>query len=88
MKDEGIGFDPEQKDKVFELFRRLHTESGRGTGLALCRKIVECHNGSITIESEKDKGTTVSIWLPVRKEDLDQPGADPQHQLKLSDNYV
>ncbi|TCJ14433.1 PAS domain-containing sensor histidine kinase [Flaviaesturariibacter flavus] len=62
--DEGIGFEPQYREQVFELFKRLHTQSGRGVGLALCRKIAANHDGEITIESETGKGTTVTILLP------------------------
>jgi phosphoserine phosphatase RsbU/P len=65
VKDNGMGFDPVYKDQVFQLFRRLHTESGRGIGLALCRKIVENHHGRIKIHGRKDAGATVTIFLPV-----------------------
>lgn len=65
VSDNGIGFDATYKEQVFELYRRLHPVSGRGIGLPLCKKVVENHNGSITIESEKGKGTTVTIMLPL-----------------------
>lgn len=71
LQDEGIGFAPEYKSQVFELFRRLHGNSGRGVGLSLCKKIVEAHGGSITIDSVKDSGTTVTIFLPASAEDID-----------------
>ncbi|MBD0284905.1 MAG: histidine kinase, partial [Flavisolibacter sp.] len=67
IKDNGIGFDAGYKDQVFELFKRLHPESGRGIGLALCKKIIENHNGDITIDSQEGEGTTVTILLPVQK---------------------
>lgn len=70
LQDQGIGFAPEYKAQVFELFRRLHDHSGRGVGLALCKKIVEIHGGSIAIDSVKDGGTTVTILLPVSAEPL------------------
>jgi len=64
IKDDGQGFDVTYKDQVFELFKRLHSVSGRGVGLSLCKKIVENHHGIISIDSEKGKGTTLSIVLP------------------------
>lgn len=68
ISDEGTGFDPVYKQQVFELFKKLHPVSGRGVGLSLCKKIVENHKGDITIDSKKETGTTVSIWLPEQQE--------------------
>jgi signal transduction histidine kinase len=68
VNDNGIGFDAAYKDQAFDLFRRLHTESGRGVGLSLCKKIVEHHEGSIDIDSIKGEGTTVVIFLPLHQE--------------------
>jgi phosphoserine phosphatase RsbU/P len=70
IEDEGIGFDPLYKDQLFELFKRLHPISGRGIGLALCKKIIENHQGTITIDSIKGVGTTTTITLPIRDEEL------------------
>ncbi|RZK08555.1 MAG: PAS domain-containing sensor histidine kinase [Flavobacterium sp.] len=64
IKDDGLGFDATYKDQVFELFKRLHPVSGRGVGLSLCKKIVENHHGTISVDSEKGQGTTISIFLP------------------------
>lgn len=62
--DNGIGFEPEYRDEVFRLFGRIHAQSGRGVGLALCRKIMENHKGSISIDTEPAAGTTVTVLLP------------------------
>lgn len=67
VHDKGIGFDPRYKEQVFELFKKLHQESGRGVGLSLCKKIVENHQGSIEIDSAAGKGTTVTILLPINE---------------------
>ncbi len=68
FKDNGIGFDQVYADKVFAIFQRLHHRQdylGTGIGLALCKRIVENHNGFIRVESETGKGTTFFIYLPV-----------------------
>lgn len=68
VRDNGIGMDEAYTDKVFNLFLRLHDRSsgynGTGIGLALARKIVEQHKGSIWIESKPGQGTTVWFTLP------------------------
>lgn len=75
FSDQGIGFDPHYADRVFNLFQRLHGRdeySGTGIGLALCRKIVERHGGSIEAESELGEGATFIIRLP-----MTQPVIEP-----------
>jgi two-component system, sensor histidine kinase and response regulator len=60
VKDNGIGIDPKNKDNVFRIFTRLHSDnefSGTGLGLSFCRKIVHNHGGEIWLESETGKGS-------------------------------
>ena len=67
IKDNGIGFPSEVKDKVFDPFKRFHDReqySGTGTGLAICKRILVRHNGFITAHSEVNHGATFSIFLP------------------------
>ncbi len=67
IQDEGIGIDPTDTDRVFEVFQRLHSHeehAGTGIGLALCKRIVERHGGEIWVESEPDEGTTFLFTLP------------------------
>ena len=67
ISDNGIGFDDAYKERIFEVFQRLNTESefsGTGIGLAIVKKIVENHKGVITAHSEKGKGATFEIYLP------------------------
>ncbi|MXV61987.1 histidine kinase, partial [Natronorubrum sp. JWXQ-INN-674] len=68
VRDDGIGIDPEDQDRVFTVFDRLHSREeydGTGIGLALCERIVERHGGEIWVESEPGEGATFSLTLPV-----------------------
>lgn len=67
VTDNGIGIDPANKEKVFEMFKRLHPRSeyeGSGIGLATCRKIVETYGGRIWLESKPGEGTTFYFGFP------------------------
>lgn len=75
IQDNGIGLNPIDTEKIFTAFERLHSKDefeGNGLGLALCRKIAQRHNGSITALGEKDNGAEFTVTLP----------------LKQSDNYI
>ena len=68
IKDNGIGFDQAQAERIFELFQRLKGESqssGTGIGLAICRKIVQNHKGFIEASGKTNQGATFCIYLPV-----------------------
>lgn len=65
--DNGIGFEQEHSERIFELFQRLHQKneySGTGIGLAICKKIVQNHKGHIAAKSAPNKGTTINVYLP------------------------
>ncbi|MDB5181489.1 MAG: domain S-box protein [Candidatus Saccharibacteria bacterium] len=68
IEDNGVGFEEKYLDRIFAVFQRLHSRDsyeGTGIGLAVCRKIVERHGGSITATSKPGEGATFIIYLPV-----------------------
>jgi signal transduction histidine kinase len=67
VSDNGIGFQPEYSQRIFDVFQRLHGKheyEGTGIGLSICKKIVENHHGSISAWSEPGQGTTITIRIP------------------------
>jgi signal transduction histidine kinase len=69
IKDNGIGFDQKYAEQIFDMFKRLHGNSeyeGTGIGLALCKRIMEKHNGFISALSQDDHGAMFIISLPLR----------------------
>lgn len=70
VTDNGIGFEPEYSDKIFQIFQRLNGKSeypGSGIGLAICKKIAEKHNGLIFAQGRPDQGATFTIILPEKQ---------------------
>ena len=80
VADNGIGVAPEFAEKVFVIFQRLHGREaypGTGIGLALCRRIVEHHGGTMCMDPAYSGGTRVCFTLPAPADPAGQPGARP-----------
>jgi light-regulated signal transduction histidine kinase (bacteriophytochrome) len=70
VRDNGIGFDEKYRERIFDVFQRLHGRDeyeGTGVGLAVCRKIAERHGGTITAHGRPGEGATFVVTLPVRR---------------------
>jgi PAS domain S-box-containing protein len=68
IEDNGIGFDPAFSNKIFTVFQRLNNRKdyeGTGIGLALCKKIVDNHNGAIHVTTKQGEGSTFNVLLPM-----------------------
>ena len=71
ITDNGIGFDEKFVDRIFIIFQRLHTREayeGTGIGLAITKKIIERHNGTISVTSKENEGTCFTILLPLEND--------------------
>jgi light-regulated signal transduction histidine kinase (bacteriophytochrome) len=70
VEDNGLGFEPQYAERIFGLFQRLHGRSefeGTGIGLAICRKIVERHHGTIVAAGVPGEGARFTLTLPHRQ---------------------
>lgn len=70
IADNGIGFEPEFKERIFEVFQKLHNQEkyhGTGIGLAIVKKIVENHHGLVTAKGELGVGATFDVYIPVKE---------------------
>ncbi len=69
VADNGIGFDEKHKEQIFQVFQKLHTSQqyqGTGVGLALCKKIMQNHNGYIEVASTPGQGSTFMLFFPIK----------------------
>ncbi|MCB9092160.1 MAG: response regulator [Halobacteriovoraceae bacterium] len=88
VKDNGVGFNQEYADQIFEMFRRLHTDTqfpGTGAGLAICQRIVSLHGGKIWAKSRIGKGSSFYFTLPA-SDSLPEKGALDGMRILLVDD--
>ena len=83
VRDNGVGIAPEHTKRIFQIFQRLHSKgeyTGTGIGLAICRRIVDRHDGDIWVQSEDSTGASFYFTLPTERAtthrtEYDQAGA-------------
>lgn len=76
VSDTGCGIPSENLKRIFEPFFTTKADSknqsgicGTGLGLAFCKKVVELHNGTVSVESQQGKGSTFKVFLPAQKQE-------------------
>ena len=83
MKDNGLGIEPEYFERIFGMFQRLHKReefAGTGIGLAICKKIIERHGSSITVESQLGQGATFRFALEGSEKNSCTPADIPMEE--------
>ena len=97
VEDNGVGIEEKNIDKIFDRFVRLddsltRKNEGTGIGLSIVKAFVECHNGSIKVDSEKNIGTKFIINIPIviKEEEDNNRGINTNSNIKqeLSDIYL
>lgn len=87
ITDNGIGFEQSYAEQIFGVFQRLHHTSefaGTGIGLALCKRIIENHGGTITATSAPSKGTTITLTLPEKAAEHGYTGGNKLRPLETT----
>jgi len=90
VRDNGIGFDEKYRDRIFDVFQRLHGRDeyeGTGVGLAICRKIAERHGGTIAAHSRPGEGATFVVTLPARQFNPREVTADDDDHSEQTDHH-